>query len=74
MTDKRIQAYRDAKVAYMSERERLERISDFIEATQFEGNHNRDWQLVEILKLASGSAEGFATTATGLGFPMKEDI
>lgn len=73
MKDKRVQAYRDAKVARMSERERLERITDFIEATQDEELHNRDWQLVEILKLASGSAEGFATTATGLGAPEKEE-
>ena len=73
MKEKRIQAYKDSKVARMSERERLERRSDFIEAIQFEGSHNRDWHLVEILKLASGSAEEFATTATGLGFPTKEE-
>lgn len=65
-------AYNESKVSRMSKAAKLERISELIENHQFD-TPNRDWLLVEILKLACFDENDFASTATGLGLPTKEE-
>ena len=70
-TDRRKLAYKESKVSRMSQAERFERITALISTHQFD-TINRDWMLLEILKLSCHDAEEFASTCTGLGNPVKE--
>ena len=68
--DKRKLAYNESKVSRMSQAERFERITELITTYQFD-TINRDWMLLEILKLSCHDADEFASTCTGLGNPVK---